>query len=111
VIPNQPWLYGNLYISVGKSDWLSKGTRLQFDWSSQYYHSFYLTWEAWGSAQSLNIIPTQFLHHAGITYSLKDGQYNISFECRNLGNELAYDNFRLQKPGRSFNLKLRYFIH
>ncbi|ULT23769.1 hypothetical protein KUH03_32230 [Sphingobacterium sp. E70] len=51
------------------------------------------------------------LHHAGMTYSLKDGRYNISFECRNLGNELAYDNFRLQKPGRSFNLKLRYFLH
>lgn len=110
MIPNQPWLYGNLYLSVGKSDWLGKGTRLQFDWSSQYYHSFYLTWEAWGSTQSLNIIPTQLLHHAGITYSLRDGRYNISAECRNLGNELAYDNFRLQKPGRSFNLKLRYFI-
>lgn len=111
MIPNQPWLYGNLYLSVGKSDWLGRGTRLQFDWSSQYYHSFYLTWEAWGSSQSLNIIPTQLLHHAGMTYSLKDGRYNISFECRNLGNELAYDNFRLQKPGRSFNLKLRYFLH
>jgi len=111
LIPNQPWLFANLYFSIGKSDWLGKGTRLQFDWSSQYLHQFYLTWEAWGSAQSLNVIPSQLLHNAGLTYSLKQGRYNISLESRNLGNELAYDNFRLQKPGRSFNLKLRYYYH
>lgn len=111
LIPNQPWLYGNLFFSIGKNNWLGKDTRVQFDWSSQYIHEFYLTWEAWGSAQSLNVIPTQLLHHAGITYSLKDGRYNIAFESRNLTDKLAYDNYRLQKPGRSFNLKLRYYIH
>ncbi|SMG05868.1 TonB-dependent receptor [Sphingobacterium psychroaquaticum] len=111
MVPNQPWLFGNFFLSVGKNNWLGKGTRVQFDWSTQYFHSFFLTWEAWGSSQSLNVIPTQLLHNAGITYALKDGRYNIAVESKNLTNELAYDNFRLQKPGRSFNLKLRYYIH
>lgn len=111
LIPNQPWLYGNLFFSIGKNNWLGKDTRIQFDWYSQYIHEFYLTWEAWGSAQSLNVIPTQLLHHAGISYSLKEGRYNIAVESRNLTDKLAYDNYRLQKPGRSFNLKLRYYIH
>lgn len=111
MIPNQPWLFGNLFFSLGKNDWLGKDTRIQFDWSTQYLHSFFLTWEAWGSAQSRNVIPSQLLHNAGITYSLKQKKYNISIESRNLGDVLAYDNFRQQKPGRSFNLKFRYFIH
>ena len=33
---------------------------------------------------------------------MKEGRYNLSFECRNLTNALLYDNFRLQKPGRAF---------
>jgi hypothetical protein len=46
-----------------------------------------------------------------LTYALKNGKYNISVECRNLTNETAYDNFRLQKPGRAFFTKFRYYIH
>lgn len=110
MIPNQPWMFGNLFFSIGKNEWLGKGSRLQFDWSSQYIHWFYLDWEAYGSAQSSNKIPIQFLQNAGLTASLNEGKYNISLESRNLGNQLAYDNFRLQKPGRSFNVKLRYYI-
>lgn len=110
MIPNQPWFFGNLYFSIGKDGLLGKDSRLQFDWTSQYIQQFYLTWEAWGSAQSLNIIPKQLLHHAGILYSMKSGKYQIGIESRNVTNELAYDNFRLQKPGRSFQIKLRYFL-
>ena len=110
MIPNQPWFFGNLYFSIGKDGLLGKDSRLQFDWTSQYIQQFYLTWEAWGSTQSLNVIPKQLLHHAGILYSIQNGKYQIGIESRNLTNELAYDNFRLQKPGRSFQVKLRYFL-
>ncbi|MCD0489158.1 TonB-dependent receptor plug domain-containing protein [Pedobacter sp. MC2016-14] len=109
-VPNQPYLFGNAFIAVGKNNLTGKGQRLQFDWSSQYIHWFFLNWEGYGSSQSQNKIPTQFVHNAGITYSVKEGKYNIGLESRNVFNQLAYDNFRLQKPGRSFNIKLRYFI-
>lgn len=110
VIPNQPWLFGNLMISAGKNNLLGKDTRLQLDWTTQYVHWFYLTWEAWGSKNSLNQIPTQLTHNVGISYSMKNGRYNIAAESRNLTDRLLYDSFRLQKPGRSFNLKFRYFL-
>jgi len=110
VLPNQPWFFGNLLISVGKNNLIGKDTRLQLDWSSQYVHWFYLTWEAWGSKNSLNQIPTQFTHNLAVNYSLKNGRYNVSAESRNLTDQLTYDSFRLQKPGRSFYLKFRYFL-
>lgn len=109
-IPNQPWAFGNADISLGKNDLLGKNTRLQLNWGAQYVHWFYLSWEAFGTKSSLNRIPTQFIQNASLTYSRENGKYNISFESRNLANALAYDNFRLQKPGRAFGVKLRYFI-
>ena len=109
-LPNQPWLFGNTDLSMGKSNVFKKNTRLQFNWNSQYTHWYYLTWEAYGSKNGKSIIPAQYIHNASITYSLQDGRYNITLECRNFTNELAYDNFRLQKPGRAFFVKLRYFL-
>lgn len=110
-IPNQPWLFGNAGLGIGKNDLLGKHTRLQFNWYTQYVHWFYLTWEAFGSASGKSTIPDQVVHNATLTYSLKDGRYNVSAECRNLTDNLAFDNFRLQKPGRAFSMKFRYFIH
>ncbi|NRF38590.1 TonB-dependent receptor [Pedobacter foliorum] len=109
-IPNQPWLYGNANVGIGKNDLFQKGTRIQFNWSTQYVHWFYLNWESRGSKESKNKIPQQLVHNAALSYSFNKGKYNISAECMNLTDELTYDNFRLQKPGRSFFMKLRYFI-
>ena len=39
------------------------------------------------------------------------GRYNISLECSNLLDKLAYDNYKLQKPGRAFFAKFRLFIN
>jgi outer membrane receptor protein involved in Fe transport len=42
-----------------------------------------------------------------LSYTIKNGRYNIAFECRNLTNERLYDNFSLQKAGRAYYVKLR----
>ncbi|MCD0488395.1 carboxypeptidase-like regulatory domain-containing protein [Pedobacter sp. MC2016-14] len=109
-IPNQPWLFGNADFSIGKNNILGKDTRLQFNWYTQYVHWFYLTWANRGAVQGKSDVPTQYIHNAAISYSCSQGKYNIALECKNLTNILAYDNFRLQKPGRSFSVKMRYFI-
>ncbi len=109
-IPNQPWLFGNAGLGVGKNDVLGKDTRLQFNWYTQYVHWFFLTWEAFGNVNGKSNIPDQLVHNATLTYSLSNGRYNISAECRNLTDNLAFDNFRLQKPGRAFFMKFRYFL-
>jgi outer membrane receptor protein involved in Fe transport len=109
-IPNQPWLFGNANLSIGKDDLLGKDTRLQLNWYTQYIHWFYLTWANRGAVQGKSDVPTQYLHNASISYSAGLGRYNIALECRNLTDVLAYDNFKLQKPGRSFSIKMRYFL-
>jgi len=109
-IPNQPWLFGNVDFSIGKDNVWGQGSRLQFNWYTQYVHWFYLSWESFGNISSNSVIPDQYIHNAVLTYSFQQGKYNLSLECRNLTDNLAYDNFRLQKPGRTVSAKVRYFI-
>lgn len=110
-LPNRPQLFGNATLALTKENiFHTEGTKLSFNWDMQYVHWYYLTWANYGVKESLNTIPDQYIQNASLSYSIKNGMYNISLECRNLLNEMAYDNFKLQKPGRSFALKLRYFI-
>ncbi|HEY9258636.1 TonB-dependent receptor [Chitinophaga sp.] len=107
-IPNQPWMFGNAAASIGKNNLLGKNTRIQLNWDLQYVHWFYLTWEELGTSNSR--VPDQYIQNMSVTYSLQNGKYNISAECRNLADAPAFDNYRLQKPGRAFSVKFRYFI-
>ena len=109
-IPNQPWLYGNLDLGLGKNLRYNKGGRLQFTWSTQYTHWYYRSWEGFATANSLATIPKQLVHNVMLSYSMQKGRYNASLECRNLTDQLVYDNFRLQKPGRAVFLKFRFFL-
>lgn len=110
-IPNRPWIFANANFSIGKNDLLGKATRLQLNWDLQYIHWFYLTWEDFGSKPGKSNVPTQVIQNAAVTYSLKDGKYNLSLECKNLTNALAYDNFKLQKPGIAWYIKARIFLN
>lgn len=109
-VPNQPWLFGNLDLSLGKNNVWTKGNRLQLNWMTYYTHWFYRSWEGFATANSLVTIPRQLVHSLLLAYSVEQGRYNLSLECRNLTDETLYDNFRLQKPGRAFYVKFRYFL-
>ena len=76
----------------------------------RWVHWFYLTWAAYGSASSKSRVPTQHLTDLSALYSWAGGRYNLSLECDNVFNFLAFDNYMLQKPGRSFYLKFRLFL-
>jgi len=110
-IPNQPYFFGNADIGIGKNNFIGKDTRIQLNWFGQYIQEYYLTWPSQGSKSTKNVIPSQLIHNLNLSYSVQNGKYNISLESRNLTNQLAYDNFRLQKPGRAFYVKVRYFIN
>ncbi|MFD2554551.1 TonB-dependent receptor [Sphingobacterium tabacisoli] len=106
-VPNRPWTYGSMDVSLIQNDWFQKGSRVQLSYLGQYTHWFYLSEAHLGSLASKDHIPSQTIHSAVLSYSWSRNKYNISFEGRNLTDERAYDNFRLQKPGRAFYLKLR----
>jgi len=106
-IPNRPWTYGNLDLGFAQNDWFEKGSRTQITWNTQYTKWFYLSDSHLGSLASKNYIPTQLVHSLIVSYSWNRNRYNISGEVRNLLDERAYDNFRLQRPGRAFYMKFR----
>ena len=91
---------------VGPTD-----SRLRLAFSYQWVHWYYLSWEAYGAAESKARIPEQNVCNADLTYSWQGGRYNLSLECSNLFDRLVYDNYRLQKPGRAFFAKFRVLIH
>jgi hypothetical protein len=108
-IPNIPYFFGNGDIEVVWSNFLRKGNNLSFTYNNNYVHEFPLYSERHGSSGKLHV-PTQLSHDIGATYTIGSGRYNIAVECKNLTDEKMYDNFSLQKPGRAFYAKLRYFF-
>ena len=109
-VPNQPWLFGNVNISLGKDDWLQKDSRVELYYGLQMTEWFYKNWQSYGNPRNIPVIPRQTLHNIGISYSMKNGRYNLAFDVTNLGDAMAYDNFKLQKQGRAFYVKFRYLL-
>ena len=110
-MPNIPFLFGNADASIFLRDLgKKKQNTLSFGYNMLYVNHFYLFWPNQGKKTTKLDIPFQINHDLNIVYSLANGKYNIALECRNIMNNRLYDNFRLQKPGRAFYIKLRYFI-
>ncbi len=59
---------------------------------------------------SLLIIPDQHLLSIGTNYPALNNKLSIGLEAKNILNNNLYDNYRIQKAGRSFHLKLNYNI-
>ncbi|WP_339676873.1 TonB-dependent receptor [Cyclobacterium marinum] len=109
LLPNTPYFMANGGLTVQKNDWISLNSNFSFHWDIQYVHEFYLRWPSLGNSNKATI-PDQLINSAGISYGIKSGKYSVSFSCNNLFDEQVYDNYLLQKPGRSFSLKFRTFI-
>lgn len=109
-IPNIPYLFGNIDAQYIIKNLGKKQNVLNIGYHLTYVHKFFLNWPSHGQVGTKPIIPEQLQHDLSILFTFKDGQYNIGLECRNILDENLYDNYSLQKPGRSFSLKVRYFI-
>ena len=110
-VPNRPWMFGNVDVSYTFNSLIEKEDRLRIGAAYQYIHWYFLNWEAFGALSSKARIPNQNITDLSITYSWKKDRFNLSLECNNVFDRLAYDNYMLQKPGRSFAAKFRIFIN
>lgn len=108
-MPNLPYRFANSDVSLFWRDLGKKGNLLTVTYDNLYMHSFPLYSEALGS-ESKFVVPSQFSHNLTVSYGIKNGRYNLSFECRNFTNEKLYDNFSLQKAGRAFYGKVRVYF-
>ena len=109
-IPNQPYTFANFDANFTWRDLFTKGNVLTVSYDSYYQHEFPLYWEALGDPRTKSKVPEQFSHNLTIGYSIRNGRYNLSLECRNLTDEKLYDNFSLQKAGRAFYGKIRVYF-
>ncbi|MGD1891640.1 MAG: TonB-dependent receptor [Cyclobacteriaceae bacterium] len=58
-----------------------------------------------------NIIPIQRQLDLGLSYRLADSGFTFSIQMNNVLDEEVFDNFRVPRPGRNANLKIRYLLH
>ena len=107
---NLPYFFWNADASYYVHDFLKKGNTLNLNYTLNFVDKIYKNSMAYGEKSTKAFIPKQFYSDFSATYILEDGKYNISFEARNLEDAMLYDNYSLQKPGRSFAVKLRYFF-
>lgn len=109
-MPNLPYFFWNADASYYLHDFLGKGNTLNLNYTFNFVDKIYRSAEAFGDKKTKDFIPKQMYSDFAATYTLQHGKYNISLESRNLEDALLYDSFSLQKPGRSFAVKLRYFF-
>ena len=109
-MPNLPYRYANINANFYWNDLFVKGNVLSIGYDSYWQHDFPLYWENLGDKESKNIVPEQFSHNLSLSYTMKHGRYNVSFECRNFTDARLFDNFSLQKAGRAFYGKFRVFF-
>ena len=105
-VPNEPYFFANINIAYSLFD--KSYNQYSINWSSRFVHEYYLWWEVSGNPDEKDLIDTQIAHDLEVSASFLHQTYNVSLAVNNLLNEDVYDNYRIQKPGRSYALKLRY---
>lgn len=109
-LPNVPIFYGNAELTFNFKNIKYKHDQFSVNVSANYIDAFYLTWPILGELETKKAIPEQFTQNAMVSYSFLNGKYNFAFECRNITDVKVYDYFKVQKPGRAFSVKFRYFL-
>ena len=105
-LPNEPFFTMNGSIQYRLNDKFQKKSILNIYYNTGFVGPFRTVWmdSEWFTT------PTQFYHDLGASYRFPTGKMVASFDLKNLLNAEMYDNFGVQKPGRSISVKLNYTI-
>jgi hypothetical protein len=109
-LPNVPYLYGNVSMSYRNKNIFSNDDSYAVSVSQNFVHEFFYRWANLASTNK-GLVPSQSISNIEFVYSYDSEKYNFSFGVVNLWNSEVYDNFQQLRPGRNYNLKLRYFIN
>ncbi|OGX81548.1 hypothetical protein BEN47_19220 [Hymenobacter lapidarius] len=109
-LPNTPFFFGNAEVQLSKADVGGAGRRLSLWWQAGYVQAFFLYWDTDGFRATKPTIPSQLVQNTGLSYALAGERLTLSAEVHNLADAAAYDNYNVQRPGRSGHLKLRAFL-
>jgi vitamin B12 transporter len=106
-IPNRPWLFANASAMLRIPRFGAPTAELSLSWFSHYVRGFQPGWADTTATDYTGRIPTQFVHSAGVTYSVR-GPWSVdtTIDVQNLTDERVYDVLGVQKPGRAAFFKL-----
>lgn len=110
-IENIPIFYGNANLGFNFKNIRTSGDNLSFNLFANYIGEYYLKSTKNGDPSTRRTIPEQFTQSIATAYVFGKGRYNVGLECNNITDKKVYDYFMVQKPGRSFTAKFRYFIN
>ncbi|QCX37097.1 TonB-dependent receptor [Aureibaculum algae] len=104
---NTPYLTSNTYIEYKFSKLFKENSKFSVNYNFGYTHEFFRNWESYASTGKA-YIPTQAIHDFGASYTAPNNKITLSFNAKNITDEQVFDNWAMQKPGRSFYIKLTY---
>lgn len=124
---NTPYFFSNLGVVTKFNNLLKRGDNISFYWHYGFVRQYYLNYVPknyepdgflglWGKPK-VNVsditIPDQNLHTIGCSWTINTGnnKFAIGAEVKNIFDSDIYDNYRIQNPGRNFNIKLSYTIN
>lgn len=117
---NTPFLYGNLGLNYQSKPLTAKGSHFKAFVFYSYLHEYYLEaipkhLEGSGifpkaQVNTLLVIPHQHLLNAGLLVNFPNRRTAVGLDVKNLLNKDIYDNYRVQRAGRSIHLKINYSI-
>ncbi|WP_394827847.1 TonB-dependent receptor plug domain-containing protein [Pendulispora albinea] len=107
-IPDLQWMFGSWGAELRFRNIVTNTDRIEPFYTGRYVHEFYRGWESQGNPAYKQSVPKQITHNVGISYILRGGPATVTttFEVQNVADERVYDVFGLQRPGRSFYLKM-----
>ena len=113
-VPNRPWFFASAEVRYDLGHLVShlipQTTHFYLGLDYQWVHWFYLSWEGYGALDTKARIPEKNIFGAQATYSWCRNRYSLSVNCDNLFDHTVYDNYKLQKPGRTLFAKFRVLI-
>jgi len=109
-LPNKPFFFWNANAGMSFNAPGMPDATLNVNYFLNYVEKYFLTWAELGSSNDKYVIPRQISHDLEMGYSWHNARYNLSVACNNLLDARLFDKYYLQKPGRSFSIKLRYAI-
>lgn len=110
-MPNTPIFYSNANLGFNFRKIRTSDDNLSVNFLANYVDQYFLVSARNGSPGDRNTIPEQFTQSINTAYTFGKGKYNIGLECNNITDTKVYDYYKVQKPGRSFMIKFRYFIN
>lgn len=110
-IPNRPFLFGNSGITLDRNSIFGEKDKIRLWAQASFVQKFFRYWEIDGRPEDKLEIPAQWIYDLGLSYTFSEEWITLSLESQNITNNRAFDNFRVQKPGRSYHMTIRLLTH